>query len=52
MNQHPLCANISSPANTAPSADDYVSMFSDPDGDLLIFAASAGVQDTGLPFSK
>ena len=45
MNQHPLCVNIPFPANTAPSANDYVSMFSDPDGDLLIFAASKGVHD-------
>ena len=45
MNQHPLCANIPVPANTAPSADDYVSRISDPDGDLLILAASAGVHD-------
>jgi hypothetical protein len=45
MNQHPLCANIPSSANTAPSEDDYVSLFSSPDGDLPIFAASAGVHD-------
>jgi len=45
MNQHSLCANIPFPANTAPSADDYASLFSSPDGDLLVFAASAGVHD-------
>jgi hypothetical protein len=45
MSKHPLCTNIPFPATTAPSAADYVSVFSDPDGDLLIFAASEGVHD-------
>ena len=45
MSKHPLCANIPFPATTAPSAADYVSVFSDPDGDLMIFAASKGAHD-------
>ena len=45
MSKHQLCVNIPFPANITPSADDYVSLFSSPDGSLLIFAASDGVHN-------
>lgn len=45
MYQHPLCTNIPFPENTAPSADDYVSIFSCRNGGTLIFAASEGARD-------